>query len=44
MIYHVNRYRCPRCGYKFDDTVENCPLCEKEGYQVEVEAVNQIMT
>ncbi|MBT3301712.1 MAG: hypothetical protein HOA61_02735 [Bacteroidetes bacterium] len=44
MIYHVNRYKCPRCHYKFDEVLTVCPLCEREGYKMDLEAVNQIMT
>ncbi len=44
LIYHVNKYKCPRCHYKYDEELANCPLCEKEGYAVELEVVNQIMT
>lgn len=44
LIYHVNRYKCPRCHYKFDEVMTTCPLCKKEGYSIDLEAVNQIMT
>ena len=44
MTYRVNRYKCPRCDYKFDHEMKECPLCMNEGYLVELTAVNQIMT
>jgi len=44
ITYIVSRYKCPRCEYKFDHPEPHCPICFKEGYQVELSEVSQIMT
>ena len=42
--YVVKRYKCERCGYKFDEKYDECPICEKEGFHEELEEVQQVMT
>ena len=43
-VYHVSRYKCPNCDFRFDKEEEFCPLCEKEGKQFKLEKVRHIMT
>jgi len=40
----ISRYKCSRCGYKFDDYHKHCPYCEKEGHLIELEEIKQVMT
>jgi len=44
ITYIVSRYKCPRCEYKFDHPEPHCPICLREGYEVELTEVSQIMT
>ena len=44
ITYNVYRYKCGRCGFKFDEEHSCCPICEKEGEKAELVAVAQIMT
>ncbi|NLJ07119.1 MAG: hypothetical protein GX437_05565 [Sphingobacteriales bacterium] len=44
ITYVVNRYKCPRCEFKYDTQLDHCPYCEKEGHIIALEEVSQIMT
>ena len=43
-VYYSRRYKCPRCEYQFTEEYINCPLCKKEGHDVELHSVIATMT
>ncbi len=44
ILYKVTYYKCSRCEFEFTEYHEKCPICAKEGFEIELKEVTKEMT
>lgn len=38
-VLKLTRYRCPKCGIEFTETIGDCPFCRRDGFVTRLQTV-----